>query len=46
MQDALDKTFQELKEDNNKFSDRLQALELKVQRSSIGKAGAQEDKYG
>ena len=37
---------EQLKEGNNELSDRLQELELKVQRSPVGNAGSPEDKSG
>ena len=46
----MDRKFQGLKEQmnegNKKLSDRLQELELKVQRSPVGNTGPQEEKSG
>ena len=46
LRELLNESINELKEDNKKLSDRLQALELKVQRSPVGNVGSQEEKSG
>ena len=46
LRELLNESIEELKEDSKKFSDRLQALELKVQRLPVGNSGSREEKSG
>ena len=46
LKEMKEETIKESNEDNTKLSDRLQALELKQQRSPVGNAGSHEEKSG
>ena len=47
LKETKDETIKELKNETKKLSDRIQALELKQQQTSLaGNAGSQEEKSG